>query len=875
MSDIAKLLMAENRGNWRSFGSTTLRELGYEPVVVRDSDEANQCLDTLDDLSAVLSDLHMDGKNGDLILAHMITNNIRLPFILISGTLSDEDQARLAKRIPFIYILSKDDFDEPETLGRSLSTILDQPAPDYSDKQDYLTVLTEFKERNPPPEIQIHADRIKGWCKQMATTHIRGGLAVGPQADFLRDLKAYPFYGPSRNRRTPRDTRNQLHELKNDLDDYAKHQLPEDSPLRRDLLAIADDIATTINIPADDETMALSEIGSRALSNMDKLTGVDFQISLPSDVKVQNYPDYIHTFRALFGNATRAASKTNRQVRVYYQDERAYIENTGTMPPETIDSEGRPILANIQPSGEFSTGYGIRSCVASLKRAGADLRYETPPGRVTAVVSLAGIGQQTRKTSGTKTRVLVYDHTRNSKSPGDKFRPLEEAIDREEFTGFEFDFKGGDDGTTDQIDLRGYDIALIHPSPDGFIDFAVNVAQQNQALRSIVISGVYTSAAFNPQHPFFEGPDSSFYADYRETLELEHGVGPDVQPLEHAEYTEETPSLPNLKLLFEGKAKLDLDGVVTEVEPAATKTRVLVYDYLGERFNALEEAAASEFPDYDFVFVGEDKQPIDEIDLSGYDIALVHPACALLQDFAVNVVKQNPNLQLIIVSGRFGARDYITSHPQFNPTELKFKYYRKFLERQGFGHDTQPLEHAQYTDQTPSLPNLKLLFEGKARLDLDGVVTEVEPAKEKTRVLVYDHDGSKCNALIEATSDFPDYEFEIHNPTRRDKPKVPEPHELDFSSFDFAIIHLYNPFKFAKAIADQNPTLPLVILGGAFTKKQFQPDSTDSVNGVYQLARKSYSDPNADPLGNATYFPALPSLDRVRQLLTEATKTNT
>ena len=540
-----KILLVENDPNWTIIEKSLLDRYGYDVVTRQNAVQAieflneiyrggtiKDILDTADKgINLVMSDLHMGGDklNGEFLLEHIIINNLPVKFVLVSGTISPNTKLELAEKIPFIYLLGKDDFYEDSSLiETNLSNIISEPPPNYSNKRIYVTYLRDFKNRQPAPDIRIHADRIKSKVIVMSE-HYKDELG-----GLYDQLRQFNYYGS--DYQEDKTTATQLHTLKNLIRGYAILQIPEQSELKRELSSIVDDISLVINAPFEDK-LSLLEIVLRSMSNLETIYNHNFDISELPDVKIHNSRDFIYAFHLLLENAIQYSNEPHASVKIFYKNGDLYIENQGDFPKEFIDDNGHILTERIKSSSTYGSSFGIKNCIEILRRIGSDIRYELSNNTVRAVITLSTYIESSQ-TQNTKNRILVYDEH------GSRFEYLKDAYNLGYFQKANIDFLSDKEKELSEIPLAEYDIALVHPGSN-LTFFGVNVAKQNPLLRIYVVSGSFNRLQYSPTD------NTNTYTLYRKLLE-KAGCS-DKQPLESAVFLEASPSLDTIKDIFSGK----------------------------------------------------------------------------------------------------------------------------------------------------------------------------------------------------------------------------------------------------------------------------------------------------------------------------------
>lgn len=401
------LLLAEDDPNWRSLGAKALRALGYGVEEAADGKEAISALSSgRYPHQAVISDLHMRGYNGDMILEYLLNNQANIPFVISSGTLADDAKKILAEGVPSVKLIGKEDFLDPESLRGKLEDILRSPAHNHP-SPDYLSALKRAKDSiTAIPEILVEANRIKGRIFSLID---RFGQDLGE--DYLL-LKEFQYHG-----RTPADIIANLHDLKNMLTGMAHNRYKHNELVHRQLLRISDDIIQVINSPKED-SMNLGEIVARLTNNFGRIyTNISIQTDIPEKLRIKNPSLYSKVLYFLIENAAIAALESNsNDVRIGYDEKTQSLQiiNAGMFPAESLLPNGKP-YSGIKSTREFGTGFGIKNCVQSLEEIGQGLTYLNEDGWVYTNIGLS-LSESTPKLNGRniqKPKVLFseYDYS--------------------------------------------------------------------------------------------------------------------------------------------------------------------------------------------------------------------------------------------------------------------------------------------------------------------------------------------------------------------------------------------------------------------------------------------------------------------------------
>jgi len=526
---MAKILLVEDDDNWLQIEERYLRRLGYDVVLAKNSEEAISALDRDAGIDLVLSDLHMHGLNGDLILEDIILKNRRVRFGLVSGTIMEKDKADLATHIPFMQVYEKDDFvgreELKELLAENIAASLEEGIIDYSGKTRHAKFLTEFKLRPPPPRIRVETGRIKGRVFSMLERH---GAELGNFADFLRD---YNYFGD-----TDKETEISIHTLKNKLSGHADNNLAKKTPLYQEMRSIADDIMVVINTPHE-EQIQLREAIDVAACKMGEIYGVELDIDVSRDIMITDPTLYVPAIRALIENACLEGVDT---VRIYTQDDHLVIENQGTLPDGLVDATGHKVKGIGISTHSFGTGLGIDQAVDLLEQAESDLVYEVGGGNVRAMVNISGAQEsgQPPEPSSTPKKVLVYDQKLNP-----RFSSIRAAYDEDQFPGIEMVFGSGmSSDSMLGVDLSGYDAIVIHPNAHSFYAMWQKAMVEHPDIQVIIVGRGFKEVDYRPE------TGGLFYMQYR--TELARHDKDDLQILENATFLTETPSVESLRDLL-------------------------------------------------------------------------------------------------------------------------------------------------------------------------------------------------------------------------------------------------------------------------------------------------------------------------------------
>ncbi len=373
------LLLAEDDPNWMSLGAKAFRALGYGVEEAADGKKAISALSSgRYSHRAVVSDLHMGGNNGEIILDYLLKQQLNIPFIISSGTLADDAKRILTEGVPSVRRIGKEDFLNPESLRIKLEDILKSPVHNHP-SPDYLSALKKAEDSiTAIPEILVEANRIKGRVFSLIN---RFGQDLGD--DYLL-LKEFQYHG-----RTPTDTVTNLHELKNMLTGMAHNRYKHNESVHRQLLRISDDIIQVINRPRED-SMNLGEIVARLSENFGRIYSISVQNDVPKELRIKNPGLYSKVLYFLIENAVIAALEYNsNEVRIGYDEKTKSLQiiNAGMFPAESLLPAGKP-HSGIKSTREFGTGFGIKNCVQSLDELGQGLTYLNDDGCVYTNIGL-------------------------------------------------------------------------------------------------------------------------------------------------------------------------------------------------------------------------------------------------------------------------------------------------------------------------------------------------------------------------------------------------------------------------------------------------------------------------------------------------------
>lgn len=95
-----KVLVVDDDASWRHMISLELEDLGYEPVLAADGEEALRLLAVVE-CSVILLDLRMPGLDGHEVMARLPPESPRVVILTAAGM--DEVQEALAAR-PHYYL---------------------------------------------------------------------------------------------------------------------------------------------------------------------------------------------------------------------------------------------------------------------------------------------------------------------------------------------------------------------------------------------------------------------------------------------------------------------------------------------------------------------------------------------------------------------------------------------------------------------------------------------------------------------------------------------------------------------------------------------------------------------------------------------------
>ncbi|MFH0876182.1 MAG: response regulator [archaeon] len=530
---LEKILLVENDACWQQIEKACLEKIGYQVEIADTALRAIELLQS-NQYDLVISDLHMGGSelNGDALLSYIIQNHVSTRFALASGTITPEDKKTLTETIPFIHTLHKDGFTKRENkiLKANIAYIIRQDVPDYSDKQEYVHFLTDFKLRAPPADIRVTADRIKGKLNLLMQTEARH------LAELSNLLSGYDYYGGPQ----PRETQHQLHSLKNLLIAYLDiHKVPK--RISREIRTIASDLVVAVNSPAGDK-VSLFEVVSRAKSMLEEVYQVEIKIEVPTDLYVSNSAAYISALYPLLENAAIAASGSKYKVvniGIDLEQRLLNIRNSGNLPSEYLYPDGSPNLDNIKSTRKYGTGQGIKLSVGRLKEIGSSLRYIIGDKEITAQVGVNYI-QETSETASPKKskRILVYDHNDS------KFGFLRDAAKSSQFPEeYVFEFYSEKEKPLKEIKTEEYDIVVVHPEGGDFINFfnfAVEWEKNADRPDLYVVSGSWPPGTFTENTSW-----SRLYNNMLSTREITS------DPFSKIHFFEKAPGLDVIKSWFD------------------------------------------------------------------------------------------------------------------------------------------------------------------------------------------------------------------------------------------------------------------------------------------------------------------------------------
>src|SRR3989338_4083597 len=417
-----ELLLVEYDPNWMDLEKRVLQNLGFNVTGALNATSAISALQQSSVIRLVISDLHMNGDNGDRILEHLMETSIVIPYVVASGTLCDRAKLALAEGIPGTFFFSKEDFLNPDYVRSKIEDVLSRPIA-HTATETYLGAVRKAKNYIATiPEIMAEANHVKGLVFRLLSRH---RTELGPNFEFLREV--------SYTGRTPEETLHTLHSLKNALTGIAHNNCQEGSALKSGLLSISDYLVQLINQPVTD-SMRLDEFVDRLTANFDKIyPGICVDHQLPQEVRIKNPNFYWKIVYSLIENAVQQAAGSDlNYVPVEFNPvtNSMVIRNSGTFPIEWIDVTGNPILENLHSSKPFGTGYGIADCVRKLGSVGKKLHYKNDlvaEGVVTTIpLDVETINDNTIEVrKGSKPRVLFLDHTY-----GHRFTGMETVLKR-------------------------------------------------------------------------------------------------------------------------------------------------------------------------------------------------------------------------------------------------------------------------------------------------------------------------------------------------------------------------------------------------------------------------------------------------------------
>ena len=111
-------LLVEDDDNWRRLGKQALLAAGFDEVkTARDASDALSSIWGEPDM--IFSDLHMGGSDGDEVLKMLIEHDLKIPFVVASGTLANDAKIVIAENIPSASFISKEHYLNPESSKKS------------------------------------------------------------------------------------------------------------------------------------------------------------------------------------------------------------------------------------------------------------------------------------------------------------------------------------------------------------------------------------------------------------------------------------------------------------------------------------------------------------------------------------------------------------------------------------------------------------------------------------------------------------------------------------------------------------------------------------------------------------------------------------
>lgn len=155
------------------------------------------------------------------------------------------------------------------------------------------------------------------------------------------------------------------------------------------------------------------------------------------------------------------------------------------------------------------------------------------------------------------------------------------------------------------------------------------------------------------------------------------------------------------------RAVISLEPYEDKGKTQGSKRKILVYDSIGDKCRHIKDAYESgQFPDCEIDFKMKIRDKLEDIDPTGYDIALLHLNFGLVK-FLLKVIEKNPSLKIHYVSGSF-------SNETFKPDSQDDFYLKYRVELDSSGYKSQkPMENATYLGSTaPSLEIVKQIFRG-------------------------------------------------------------------------------------------------------------------------------------------------------------------
>lgn len=372
-------LVVENDENWLGLERRALESLGYECITATNATAGIEALSSATP-EIVITDLHMNGDNGDRVIQYALERELSTPIVIASGTLSDAAKKALAEGLPGTTFFAKSDFLKPEVIKLKLADVFARPVKNQASSL-YLDAIQKAKDSICSIEdILVQTDRIKG-----RVFGVLGAFESSINPEDYSALAGFDYYGA-----TPEATASRIHELKNSVTGIAEKYSRE---LRKELLRISDDIVQVINQPRND-AMPLDELVGRITGNMDNVHyGMRLEIDIPPEIEIDRASKYWQILYSLIENAVQASFIPEYGVydftHISYNEKgnpSLLIRNPGKFPEEWLDKDSQPIVGKIKSTKPFGTGFGIAEAFAALQKQGMPLFiYNTEEGVVTEI----------------------------------------------------------------------------------------------------------------------------------------------------------------------------------------------------------------------------------------------------------------------------------------------------------------------------------------------------------------------------------------------------------------------------------------------------------------------------------------------------------